>query len=117
MPVEARSGSMGTTQRCCSPLEGENSCGQSSAGVAAARTVGEQKKEVFFKYINGKRQCKIIIGPFQDGNGHLTSRDRDKAEVFNTSFVSVFNVGHRPRGSQCPELRTMTVPTMNSQST
>lgn len=26
------------------------------------------------------------------------------AEAFNTSFVSVFNMGHTPRGSQCLEL-------------
>lgn len=65
----------------------------------SCQSCGGQKKR-FFKSINGKRQCENSISPFQ----HLTNRDRDKAEVFSTSFVSVFNMGHRPRGSQCPEL-------------
>ncbi|KAJ7420834.1 hypothetical protein WISP_46285 [Willisornis vidua] len=39
----------------------------------------------------------------QDGDGHLTNRDRDKAEMFNA--FSVFNMNDGPRGSQCPELK------------
>ncbi|KAJ7411538.1 hypothetical protein WISP_102382 [Willisornis vidua] len=30
--------------------------------------------------------------------------DRDKAEVFNIFFASLFNMDDGPRGSQCPEL-------------
>ncbi|KAJ7410341.1 adaptin ear-binding coat-associated protein 1 [Willisornis vidua] len=39
-----------------------------------------------------------------DEDGHLTNRDRDKAELFNAFFASVFNMGDRPSVSQCPEL-------------
>ncbi|KAJ7406273.1 snRNA-activating protein complex subunit 3 [Willisornis vidua] len=45
-----------------------------------------------------KRQCRKDIRPLQNKDGHLTNRDRDKAEVF------VFNTCDGPRGSQCPEL-------------
>ncbi|KAJ7406479.1 hypothetical protein WISP_133548 [Willisornis vidua] len=37
-------------------------------------------------------------------DGHLTDRDREKAEVFNAFFASAFNVDDEQRGSQCPEL-------------
>lgn len=70
-----------------------------------ARTVMDNKKEVFFKYINGKRQMRNNTGPLQDEDGHLTNRDRDKAEVFNTFFASVFSTDAAPRGSHCPELK------------
>ncbi|KAJ7404159.1 hypothetical protein WISP_147211 [Willisornis vidua] len=39
-----------------------------------------------------------------DEDGHLTNRDRDKAEAFDTFFASLFNMDDGPRGSQCPEL-------------
>lgn len=104
MPVEARSGH-GNYTEVLLPLKGGNSCGQSSVGAA----------RIFFKYINGKRQCKNIISPFQDGDGHLTDRERDKAEVFSTSFVCL------QCGSQNKRVpvswRTMTVTVINSQST
>ncbi|KAJ7419199.1 hypothetical protein WISP_55348 [Willisornis vidua] len=40
----------------------------------------------------------------RDEDGHLTHRDRDKAEVFNAFFASVCNMDDGPRGSQCPGL-------------
>lgn len=66
--------------------------------------VGRGSKKRFFKFINGKRQCKNNIGPFQDGDGHLTNRDTDWAEGFNTSFVSIFNMDDGARMSQCSKL-------------
>ncbi|KAJ7399961.1 hypothetical protein BTVI_109722 [Pitangus sulphuratus] len=39
-----------------------------------------------------------------DEDGHLTNRVRNKAEVFNALFASVFNMDAESRGSQCPEL-------------
>ncbi|KAJ7402613.1 hypothetical protein BTVI_84829 [Pitangus sulphuratus] len=39
-----------------------------------------------------------------DEDGHLTNRDRDKAEMFNAFFASTFNTDDRSRGSQYPEL-------------
>ncbi|KAJ7428141.1 rna-directed dna polymerase from mobile element jockey-like [Pitangus sulphuratus] len=39
-----------------------------------------------------------------DEDGHLTNRNRDKTEMFNAFFVSVFNPDDGLRGSQCPEL-------------
>ncbi|NXB47098.1 RTJK polymerase, partial [Leucopsar rothschildi] len=68
-----------------------------------ARTVGNNKKSIF-KYINGSRQCKNNIGPLQDEDGHLTHKDRDKAEEFNPFFSSNFSKDDGPKGSQCPEL-------------
>ncbi|KAJ7413995.1 hypothetical protein WISP_87188 [Willisornis vidua] len=47
---------------------------------------------------------KSTVESLWDEDGHLTNRDRDKAEVFNTFFASVFNMDDGPRGSQCSEL-------------
>ncbi|KAJ7418777.1 hypothetical protein BTVI_27522 [Pitangus sulphuratus] len=47
---------------------------------------------------------EIFISLSQDEDGHLTNRDRDKAEVFNAFFAFVFSRDDGPRGSQCPEL-------------
>ncbi|KAF4796691.1 hypothetical protein TURU_082106 [Turdus rufiventris] len=58
----------------------------------------------FFNYNNSNRQCKNNIGLLHDEDGHLTNRDMDKAEVFNTFFAYVINTDDGPRGSQCPEL-------------
>lgn len=71
-PVEARSGNIGKTQSCCFPLQGENSCYQSSAAVQGDRIVGDNKR-VFFKYIDDNKQCKNNICSVQDVDGHLTN--------------------------------------------
>lgn len=46
-------------------------------------------KRVFFKYINGNRQCKNNISPLQDEGGCLTNgdTDMDKTEMFNVFFA------------------------------
>ncbi|KAJ7419205.1 hypothetical protein WISP_55393 [Willisornis vidua] len=67
------------------------------------RNVGANKNN-FFKYVNGNRRYRNIIGLLQDEDGHLTHRDRDKAEMLNAFFTSVCNTDGGPRGSQCPEL-------------
>ncbi|KAJ7397220.1 hypothetical protein BTVI_137436 [Pitangus sulphuratus] len=56
----------------------------------------------FFKYINGNRQYRNIIGPLEDEDCHLTNRN--KAEVFYAFFASTFNTDDEPGGSQWPEL-------------
>ncbi|KAJ7426171.1 hypothetical protein WISP_18120 [Willisornis vidua] len=42
------------------------------------------------------------VSEVQDEDGHITNRDRCKAEVFNVFFV--FNIDDRQRASQYPEL-------------
>ncbi|KAJ7418390.1 rna-directed dna polymerase from mobile element jockey-like [Pitangus sulphuratus] len=46
----------------------------------------------------------ISSATIQDEDGHLTNMDRDKSEVFNAFFSSVFDTDDRPKGSQCPKL-------------
>lgn len=80
----------------------------------SCQNCGGQKNRIFFKYINGKRQCKNIISPFQDGDGHLTNRERDMAEVFSTSFVSVCKTWVTDQeGPSALSWRTMTVTVIN----
>ncbi|KAJ7424102.1 hypothetical protein WISP_30412 [Willisornis vidua] len=40
----------------------------------------------------------------KDENGNLVNSGRDKPEMFNAFFASIFNMDNGPRGSQCPEL-------------
>ncbi|XP_009073079.1 PREDICTED: plexin domain-containing protein 2-like [Acanthisitta chloris] len=112
--MEAGPRGLGDIQRCSSPLQGGNPCGQSSIGAEAANTVVGNKNK-FFKYINSKRECRNYISPLQDEDGHFINRDVEKAELFSASFSSVFNTDGRPNGTQCSELeddncKTITLP-------
>ena len=68
-----------------------------------ASTVKDNKKG-FLKYINGKREARNNIGLLLEENDHLTSRDIDKAGMFNAFFVSVFNTDGGLRDLQSPRL-------------
>ncbi|TRZ09559.1 hypothetical protein HGM15179_017547 [Zosterops borbonicus] len=60
-------------------------------------------KRDFLNKIKAVGSAKNTIGPFQDEDGHLADRDRNKAEVLNAAFASSFETDG-PRGSQCSEL-------------
>ncbi|KAJ7428537.1 hypothetical protein BTVI_00320 [Pitangus sulphuratus] len=55
------------------------------------------------QFLTQHRLYRNIIDLFQEEEGHLTNRDRLKAEVFNALFASVFNTDNGPRGSKCHE--------------
>lgn len=55
------------------------------------RNVGDHKDR-FFSNILMAISCKNHISPLQDKDGHLTTRDRDKSELFDT-FLSLFSSG------------------------
>ena len=44
----------------------------------------------FWKYSNSRLKTKLKIDDLQDENGRITSKDEDKAEIFNRFFCSVF---------------------------
>lgn len=46
-------------------------------------------RKSFFRYINSKTHNIVSL---QDEDGHVTNRIRNKAEVFNIIFASVFNI-------------------------
>ncbi|KAF4793609.1 hypothetical protein TURU_109620 [Turdus rufiventris] len=92
---------------CINVVEAEPIC------INVAQDIINTINRGFFKYINGKRQCRNYINELQDEGGHLTNRNIDKAEVFNAFFASVFNMDDRPEGSQCLELEDMAVRTVD----
>ncbi|KAJ7411415.1 hypothetical protein BTVI_49636 [Pitangus sulphuratus] len=51
------------------------------------------------------KTAKVRVVEDMDEDGHLTNGDRDKEEVFNSFFASVFNMDNGPRESHCPELK------------
>lgn len=49
-------------------------------------------------------KSKKNIGLILDENGHLTSKDEEKAVAFNDIFASDFNINDRSWGAQSSEL-------------
>ena len=55
-----------------------------------AREVKNNKKR-FFGYVRCKKKSKEVVGLVCGYDGVMVTGDRDKAEVFNTIFASVFS--------------------------
>lgn len=55
------------------------------------------------------------MGTLEDEDGYPTNGDIDKVEMFIALFSSVFNTSDGIKGSQYPELETMSVRRMNSK--
>ena len=68
-----------------------------------ASTVKDNKKG-FLKYFNSKRKIRDSISPLLDEVSHLTNRDIDNTEMFNTFFASVFNTDDGPWDLRSPVL-------------
>ncbi|KGL96755.1 hypothetical protein N301_11125, partial [Charadrius vociferus] len=47
-------------------------------------------KKSFYKYVSKKRKTREAVGPLQKETEELVTRDRDRAEVLNDFFASVF---------------------------
>ena len=49
-------------------------------------TKAKENSKCFYKHINSKRKARML-----DVKSNLVTNDRDKAEVLNATFASVFN--------------------------
>ena len=67
-----------------------------------ARDVKNNK--TFYRYIGQKRQAKTGVPSLVNLKGELASTDKEKAEVLNEFFASVFTGGQDSSLSHIPEL-------------
>ena len=54
-------------------------------------TKAKENSKCFYKHINSKRKARENLHALLDAEGNLVTKDRDKAEVVNAFFASVFN--------------------------
>jgi len=65
----------------------------------------KENKKLFYKYINSKRRAKENLHPLLDMAGYVTTEDKEKAEVLNAFFTSIFkSQTSYPQGTRLSEL-------------
>ena len=63
----------------------------------------KNNKKTFYRYIGQKRQAEMGIPSLVNLKGELASTDKEKAEVLNEFFASVFTGGQDSSLSHVPE--------------
>ncbi|MEW8545737.1 MAG: endonuclease/exonuclease/phosphatase family protein, partial [Candidatus Thiodiazotropha sp.] len=59
--------------------------------------------KLFWRYVSDKSKTKVNVGQLMTVNGHFTSNDKEKAEVLNNYFASVFTIENQTRIPQFAE--------------
>ncbi|KAK4826893.1 hypothetical protein QYF61_012081 [Mycteria americana] len=60
----------------------------------------KNNKKGFYRYVSQKRKVKARVPPLMNKNGDLVSTDKEKAEVLNNFFASVFFANRSPHPSR-----------------
>lgn len=94
--LEARSVNTRRSQRCCLPLQGEDSCSQSSIKIQADQ-YSEGHKKGFSKYLNSKWKIRKNISPLLDEVSYITNRDAKQRYLMPSSHLSPMTDPEPPR--------------------
>ena len=71
----------------------------------------KRKKKLFYKYINSKRRTRENLHSLLDEAGNVTTEDKEKAEVLNAFFTSVFkSQTSYPQGTPLSDLVASMLP-------
>ena len=60
---------------------------------------GKKKPKQFFQYVNKEKSNRVKVGPLKDEQGNLVAGGKEKAELLNKQYSSVFT---RVEGGEVP---------------
>jgi len=69
-----------------------------------ARDIKDNEKG-FFEYISSKQMTRENVGPLMNEVGAMVTEDKEKVELLNAFFASIFTAKAGPQASQSLEVR------------
>ena len=85
--MEAETGILGIVEGCCYAVQEWDKEGSTGTGFCKG---SKKNKKGFYRYVNQKRKAQDVVPLLVSNKGRLVTVDKEKAEVFNNFFASIF---------------------------